>query len=197
VSADRAGRAPASRRQRPAAVPETLRRDTTDLEPYALALMLRHPHVVHLIDEALDRAQLPPLNVEDFEQLAHREIFRALRAALIDDPAPTLNEVQAGLDEALHPALAMLYEESAGRPPIDRGISLEGGAQKAGLQLREKRLRREGQQLRSLLQEGAADAETLEALMPVGRDNAAALLRLQQILTARTISRANDPWGRG
>ena len=65
-----------------------------------------------------------------------------------------------------------------------------------GLQLREKRLRREGHQLRSLLQETAADTEALELLTQVGRDNAAALLRLQQTLTARTIGRATDPWGR-
>ena len=40
--------------------------------------------------------------------------------------------------------LAALYEETSERPPVDRGISLEDGARKAGLQLREKRLRREG-----------------------------------------------------
>ena len=148
-----------------------------------------------VIDETLDRAELPPLNVDDFEQLAQREIFRALRAASIDDPVPTPDEVRAGVDEALHPQLALLYEETNERPPVDRGISLEDGARKAGLQLREKRLRREGQQLRSLLQETAADAEALETLTQVGRDNAAALLRLQQTLTARTIGRATDPWG--
>jgi hypothetical protein len=93
--------------------------------------------------------------------------------------------------------LAALYEETGRRPPVDRGISLEDGARKAGLQLREKRLRREGQQLRALLQETAADVEALEILTQVGRDNAAALLRLQQTLTARTIGRTTDPWGRG
>jgi DNA primase len=199
VSADRAARAPA--RQRPhaaaaTAVPETPKRDTTDLEQYALSLLLRQPHVLAVIDEALDRAELPALNVDDFEQLACREIFRALRTALIDDPAPTPDEVRANLDEALYPQVALLYAETDERPPVDRGISLEDGAKKAGLQLREKRLRREGQQLRSLLQETAADAEALEILTQVGRDNAAALLRLQQSLTARTMGRATDPWGR-
>ena len=100
------------------------------------------------------------------------------------------------MDETLHPQLAALYEEANERPPIDRGISLESGAQKAGLQLREKHLRREGQQLRALLQDTPPDPEALEALMQVGRENAAALFRLQQILTARTITRTTDPWGR-
>jgi hypothetical protein len=177
-------------------VPETPKRDTTDLEQYVLSLLLRHPHVLNVIDEALDRAELSPLNVDDFEQLAYREIFRALRAALIDNPAPIPDEVRAELDDALHLQLAALYEESNERPPVDRGISLEDGARKAGLQLREKRLRREGQQLRSLLQDTTAAAETLEILTQVGRDNAAALLRLQQSLTTRTIGRATDPWGR-
>jgi hypothetical protein len=188
--------APSKQRQRATPVSETPKRDTTDLEPYALSLLLRHPHLLKVIDEAFDRAELPSLNVDDFEQLAYREIFRALRAASIDDPAPTSDGVRAGLDESLHPQVAALYGESSERPPVDRGISLEDGARKAGLQLREKRLRREGQQLRSLLQETAADAEALEILTQVGRDNAAALLRLQQTLTARTITRATDPWGR-
>jgi DNA primase len=189
--------APAKQRQRATPIVETPEHDVTDLEQYALSLLLRQPHLLNVIDEALDRAELSPLNVDDFEQLACREIFRALRAALIDDPAPMLDAVRAGLDESLHPHVAALYEESSERPPVDRGISLEDGARKAGLQLRDKRLRREGRQLRSLLQETAADAEALELLTQVGRDNAAALLRLQQTLTTRTIGRTTDPWGRG
>ena len=177
-------------------MPETAKHDTTDLEFYSLSLLLQHPHLLPVIDEALDRAELPPLNVDDFEQLTYREIYRALHTATIDDPAPTSAMVQAALDEALHAALHTLYRETSARPPIDRGISLEDGAQKAGLQLRERRLRREGQQLRILLQETGGDPAALELLMQVGRDNAAALLRLQQSLTARTIARGTDPWGR-
>jgi len=187
---------PPRQRQLVAPLPETPKRDTTDLEQYALSLLLRHPHLLNVIDEALDRAELPALNVDDFEQLACREIFRALRAALIDDPAPTPDEVRASLDDSSYLQLAAWYEETSERPPVDRGISLEEGARKAGLQLRERHLRREGQQLRSLLQETAADVETLETLTQVGRDNAAALLRLQQTLTTRTIGRTTDPWGR-
>ncbi len=174
----------------PIAMPETAKRDTTDLEQYTLSVLLRHPHVLQVIDEALDRAELPALNVDDFEQLACREIFRALRTTLIDDPAPTAAEVEANLDEALFAAVAALYEEKDDRPPVDRGISLEDGAKKAGLQLRERRLRREGQQLRALLQDTAGEADALAILTQVGRDNAAALLRLHQSLTARTIARS-------
>jgi DNA primase len=182
--------------RRTALVPESPKRDTTDLEFYCLSLLLRHPHVLNAIDELLNRAELPPLQVDDFEQLANREVFRALQAAVSHDPAPTLEEIRAELDETLHPQLAALYDEGNELMPNDRGISLESGAQKAGLQLREKRLRREGQQLRVLLQDTPPDPEALAALMQVGRENAAALLRLQQILTARTITRTTDPWGR-
>jgi DNA primase len=168
--------------QRPTVpVPELPKRDTTDLEFYCLSLLLRHPHVLNAIDELLDRAELPPLQVDDFEQLPNREVFRALHAAVINDPAPTLEEVQAELDETLHPQLIALYDEANERLPIDRGISLESGAQAAGLQLRKKRLQREGQQLRALLQDTPPDPEALEALMQVGRENAAAIFRLQQI----------------
>src|SRR5512143_1044259 len=174
--------APPKQRRHITPVPETPKRDTTDLEQYTLSLLLRHPHVLNVIDETLDRAELPPLNVDDFEQLACREVFRALRAALIDDPAPTPDEVRVNLDEALYAEVAALYEESSERPPVDRGISLEDGAKKAGLQLREKRLHREGQQLRLLLQETGSDPEALDLLTQVGRDNAAALRRLHQSL---------------
>jgi DNA primase len=182
--------APVKQRSRTASVPETPKRDTTDLEQYALSLLLRHPHVLNAIDAVLDRAELPALNVDDFEQLVCREIFRALRTALIDDPAPTPDEVRANLDEALYPQVAAFYEETNDRPPVDRGISLEEGAKKAGLQLREKRLHREGQQLRLLLQEAGSDPEALDLLTQVGRNNAAALLRLHQSLTPRTIARS-------
>jgi DNA primase len=174
---------------------ETPKHDTTDLEFYCLSLLLQHPHLLPVVDQTLDRAELPPLNADDFEQPAYREIFRTLRAAASDDPAPASAVIQAGVAEALHEQLMILYAETDARPPIDRGISLEDGAQKAGLQLREKRLRREGHQLRVLLQETGGDAEALELLMQVGRENANALLRLQQNLTARTIARS-DPWGR-
>src|SRR5512139_660097 len=103
---------PARRRQHVAPLPETPKRDTTDLEQYALSLLLRHPHLLKVIDEALDRAELPALNVDDFEQLACREIFRALRVALVDDPAPTPDEVRAGLDGSLSLPLAALCEET-------------------------------------------------------------------------------------
>src|SRR5512143_830955 len=46
--------APPKRRPRATPIPETPKRDTTDLEQYVLSVMLRHPHVVGLIDEALD-----------------------------------------------------------------------------------------------------------------------------------------------
>jgi DNA primase len=97
---------------RPEAAPETPKHDTTDLEQYTLSLLLRHPHVVNVIDEALKRAELPALNVDDFEQVACREIFRALRTALIDDPAPMPDEVRAVLDTALYPHVAALAKSS-------------------------------------------------------------------------------------
>jgi DNA primase len=183
---------PLRRRQPVAPLPETPKRDTTDLEQYALSLLLRHPHLLNVIDEALDRAELPALNVDDFMQLACREIFRALRVAAIDDPAPTPDKVQADLEDSLYLPLAALYEETSERPPVDRGISLEDGARKAGLQLREKRLRREQFEIHLLIQDSPTD-DTLGELVLSYQSQ---LLRLQQTLTTRTIGHTTDPWGR-
>ena len=188
--------APAKARLRPA-TPEAARRETTDLERYCLSLLLRFPDALTVIDVALERADLLPLNGDDFEYTANREVFRALQAAQSIDPAPTEVEVQSELDSALHDYLTGLFANPIGQVPPDRQ-AIEQDTQQAGLRLREKRLRREGRELHALLQDAQSDATLtdLETLYHARQANAAALLRLQQILTARTIVRTRDPWSR-
>jgi hypothetical protein len=93
----------------------------------------------------------------------------------------------------------LLLETPNERPTVGRGSSDEQDAQQAGLRLRERRLRREGRELHGLLQEAQTDPafSDLAALQQSSQANAMALLRLQQILSARTITRAStvEPWG--
>jgi DNA primase len=88
-----------SQRPRPpiTPMPESPTRDTTDLEFYCLSLLLRHPHVLNAIDELLDRAELPPLQVDDFEQLAHD--FLARRQAVFGQAEGALHHEDVGLGQ--------------------------------------------------------------------------------------------------
>ncbi len=176
---------------------EPVKRDVADLERYCLSLLVRHPYELAVIDGALDRANLPPLNVDDFEHAANREVFRAFRAALAMDAAPTAVEIQAELDTALYDYFTALSEDLLGQVTPARE-HIDQDAQQAGLRLRERRLRREGHELHALLQDAQSDATLtdIDTLYQARQANAAALLRLQQILTARTITRTSDLWSR-
>ncbi len=190
---------PARSRPRPTPAAEPSRRDVTDLEQYSLAMILRHPHVMTAIDEALDRAGQPSLSVDDFDQVANREVFRAVRSVADHGRAVTIDEVRTELDAALHAHLLMLIEPATDQPALPRDNYVEQDAPQAGLRLRERRLRREGRELHALLEDAQSDPSSdLEALYQTRQANAAALLRLQQILTARTITRQStiEPWGR-
>lgn len=159
-----------------------LKRATLDQERYCLSMILRQPHLLALIDAALDRAEQPPLNADDFEQLANREVFRAVRAAFSRHPAPSIDQVQDLLEPALHDQLAGLLEEMEfGRIVLSAGSKVDEDLQRVGLQLRKRRLNREGRELQVLLQADDLDADTLNALSAASSANAMALRRLHQI----------------
>lgn len=186
-------------RPRPGPTPTGLTRDANDLEAYGLSLIVRQPHVLALIDAALERAGQPPLSADDFEQLPNREIFRAQRASAIDQP-PTLERVYAALEPALRSWLDQLRDESIPRPAAGPTEAVEQDAPQTGLRLRERRLRREHRDLLLLLQEAQADTQwtDIDPLEQSSRAIGGALLRLQQILSPRTINRqtAAEPWNR-
>ncbi len=193
--------APLRSRPRPASAPSPaeLKRDANDLESYCLSLIVRQPHLLPLIDEALNRAEQPPLSADDFEQLPNREVFRALRTVVIEH-TPTSEAMRATLEPALHDQLDRLLNESTSRPALGHGENIEQDAQQTGLRLRERRLRREGRELLMVLQDAQAmpDDSDIDALQQSSQINAVALLRLQQILSPRTITRQStaEPWNR-
>ncbi len=188
--------APARSRPRPVPTPAEVKRDANDLETYCLSQLVRQPHLLALLDAALDRAEQAPLSADDFEQLPNREIFRALRAVSIDHP-PTIEALRAVLEPALYGQFERLINAPTARPPLGQGVSVEQDAQQTGLRLREQRLRREGRELLMVLQD-TTDADNIDALQQSSQNNAVALLRLQQILSPRTITRQStaEPWNR-
>jgi hypothetical protein len=83
-----------------------------------------------------------------------------------------------------------------GQLTLSRGENLEKHTQRAGLQLRERRLRREGLELESLMSDPSLDPEVSAVLSTINRENSVQVFKLQQSLTTRTIGRVTDPWGR-
>jgi DNA primase len=192
-------------RQRPAptAAPqsiELIKRDAADVEQYCLSTILRQPALLNVIDAALERAELPALNVEDFAEAANREVFKGFYSSVQQSLALDEESLRAVIDSALTDHLSALINESIKTPIGASGDQLDQDAQQIGLRLRERRLRREGQELHALLAEAEVDhySEGNEALYQARQANATALLRLQQILSARTITRqtTTEPWSR-
>jgi methylmalonyl-CoA mutase cobalamin-binding subunit len=104
------------------------------------------------------------------------------------------------LDPALHEHLHALITEPLKAPAGSSPDAIDQDAQQIGLRLRERRLRREGQELHALLAEAGVDHDMdgNASLYQARQANASALLRLQQILSARTITRHStaELWGR-
>jgi hypothetical protein len=192
--------APSRSKLRSSPAPESIKRDATDLEQYCLSMILLHPHVLAFVDETLVRAEQPPLSVDDFDQAQNREVFRAARLVVTENQTATPENIRGELDPTLHPQLAMLIEAPLNQPATVHDVTLEQDAQQAGLRLRERRLRREGRELHALFEDAHSDSALgdFETLYQARQANAAALLRLQQILSARTITRqtTSEPWGR-
>ena len=100
--------------------------------------------------------------------------------------------MRAELDQALHEHMQALIAEPLKIPVGSTAEIIDQDAQQIGLRLRERRLRREGQELHALLEDTVADPTLYQARQA----NATSLLRLQQILSARTITRHStvEPW---
>jgi len=156
--------------------------------------------LLSVIDAALDRAELPALNIEDFAEAANREVFKGFHTALHESQPLDEASLRAVIDPALADHLSALINEAIKIPIGASGDQLDQDAQQIGLRLRERRLRREGQELHALLAEAEVDhySEENDALYQARQANATALWRLQQILSARTITRqtTTEPWSR-
>ncbi len=150
--------------------PSTPARET-DRERYCLIELLRAPlprETLKAIDDALARAELPPFGVEDFESVAHREVFSALRAALAEATRPAREDVLAPLDPALHATVHTWLDAAPPRPPIDPRLDAARGIVDAALLLRERNLRTRGEQIEDLIRSAAED-EDAESLRELGQ----------------------------
>lgn len=167
---------------------------TFGLEEYCLSALLKRPHLLHSLDEALRDVGADGLNVEDFVQAENREIFASWREGLSLKEGLALRQAQdidlealrGELDPTLHSRFDLLLEGPKGAPPLDDDRA-EKALIEGALRLRQRKLQRLVEELR-LLQ---ADAEELggaaiEEYGQVVDSYRSALWGISQALAARS-----------
>ncbi|MFQ5814286.1 MAG: toprim domain-containing protein, partial [Anaerolineae bacterium] len=129
---------------------------TFGLEEYCLSTLLRRPHLLHSLDEALQDVGADGLNADDFAQAENRAIFASWRESLGLDESPDLENFREELDPALRSRFDFLLEGPKGAPPINDDQA-EKDLIKGGLLLRQRKIQRLVEELHFL----QADAEEL------------------------------------
>ncbi|HEY4689275.1 MAG TPA: DNA primase [Anaerolineae bacterium] len=173
-------------RSAPAPEPPALTRPVTDRERYCLIELLRAPSLketLQAIDDTLARADLSPFSADDFESIAHREVFLAIQAALEDSEHPTRDDVLERLDSSLQADVPVWIESTPSRPPLDRDVDATRGVVDAALLLRERNLKTQGAQIEDLIRSASEenDAESIRELGQSKRALSDQLLRLSRI----------------
>jgi DNA primase len=82
------------------------------VERYLLATLLREPNLLIWLSEMVEKLEIPPLDVDDLENIQHREIFSGLKRFLAGDEIWDLEHFQESLNTDIHESLAelMLYD---------------------------------------------------------------------------------------
>jgi len=133
-------------------------------EEYCIFTLLRKPHLLHSLDEALRDVGADGLNADDFAQAENRAIFASWRESLSLKEDLALRQAQdidlegfrEELDPTLHSRLDLLLEGPKGTPPLNDDQA-EKALIEGALRLRQRKLQRLVEELRFL----QADAEEL------------------------------------
>ncbi|HLF27073.1 MAG TPA: DNA primase [Anaerolineae bacterium] len=185
--AEQLGSAPSStKRPRPrvAAEPGAPARVAIDRERYCLIELLRAPDALQAIDDTLARADLLPFDRDDFESIAHREVFLALQTAVAESIDATRDDVLARLDPALRADLQAWLAAAPARPPIDSSLDETRGIVDAALLLRERNLKTRGAQLEELMR-GASEENAAANLRELGQAKLALSDQLRRLSRIR------------
>jgi len=162
---------------------EMLESREASLESYCLSRLLQRPGLLSQVNEALRESQLKPLRGQDFQDVGCRAIFEAWEALLATEHPVSVEALRAQLPTDLHVRLEGLLtpdEVALADEQLVRDVVL------TQLRLRERNLRRLGQELSFLAME-AHEAGDIRAEQYVGalRTYKETLLRTQQALAQR------------
>ena len=98
-------------------------RQSRDVEAYCLAVLLKHPELLHRLDRDLQRASLSQLSIQDFEYTDHQEFFQLIRQSLEQDAAETQHYVEDHLGEDLRDLFVELSAQDIHEPQHDKLVA--------------------------------------------------------------------------
>ena len=111
----------------------------TRIERYLLAMLLVEPNLLIWLSEMTEKLEIPPLDVDDLEDIEHREIFTGLKRFLAGDELWDLESFQQSLNPDLHDTLAELMLHGMELPNTNTE-SIREAVAKVLIRLRRERL---------------------------------------------------------
>ena len=135
-------------------------RQSRDVEAYCLAILLKHPELLHRLDRDLQKASLGPLSIQDFEYTDHQEFFQLIRQSLEQDATETRHYVEQHMDEDLRDLFAELSAQTIQEPLQDR---LVAELYRSVIRLRRVMISESVSQLQFLQQEAQQSGDPLAA----------------------------------
>jgi len=111
----------------------------TSIERYLLAMLLAEPNLLIWLSEMTEKLEIPHLDVDDLEDIEHREIFVGLKRFLAGDELWDLEHFQESLNPGLHETLAELMLHGMELPDSDTE-SIREAVVKVLIRLRRERL---------------------------------------------------------
>ena len=179
-----AGRKPVRRPKAAAPAPD---QGPLALDEHCLSLLLCHPELLPVADEALQAADDPPFEVGDLTQAPDRAIFEAWRAWLTGGGSPQARgDFYDTLDASLQARVDRLVQAQEKQPEATDG-QLRSDLMDAVTRLRLQNLRRQIAEMKFLL-EDAGDSRAAAAYGPLITQATVRMRRLQQALNARSLS---------
>lgn len=156
-----------------------------DLESHCLSILLQRPSLLPRINEALAESQQEPLRDQDFGDASSRAIYEAWEALLTTGHPVSIEALRSQLPTDLHTRLEETLKIHR-IEPILADEQLERDLTLTLLRLRERNLKRLGQEL-SLLTMEAQEAGDVRAgqYAEIWRSHTETLLRTQQALAHR------------
>ncbi len=141
--------------------PSTLAiRQSRDVEAYCLAVLLKHPELLHRLDRDLQKASLSQLSIQDFEYTDHQEFFQLIRQSLEQDAAETQHYVEDHLGEDLRDLFVELSAQTVHEPLHDK---LVAELYRSVIRLRRVMVSESVSQLQFLQQEAQQSGDPLAA----------------------------------
>ena len=111
----------------------------TGLERYLLAMLLIEPNLLIWLSGMLEKLEIPSLDVDDMEDIKHREIFAALKRFLAGDELWDLDYFQTSLNPDLHEAMTELVLHGMALPDRETA-AIQEAVVKAIVRMRRERL---------------------------------------------------------